>query len=138
MRLIVQFVHQIPAGENLRITDIVAVPLSINTVLDSSLVTIGRKQFFRVSEDVVVDSRLLFGAGAIASGYICAIEKDGNGHCIAIGIELARVQATDKSQMALRPALIHLKNRVEDSMGVKVQIEGNVQAQANLYTMPRF
>ncbi len=125
--LILQWAQHIAAGQPDAIANGLAIPLTLNTELDSSQLSSGRKLFLRVSEDVMVnDDQLLFGAGAIACGYIRSNEKDAVGRCLSIEVELVRVQATDGSQVTLHAGLIRIKTQPADENG-KVRVDAEVK-----------
>jgi hypothetical protein len=110
----------------------VMIPLAIHSVLDTSQITLGRRQFFRVTEDVVFDGTLLFGAGAVASGYIREIERDEAGRCVAIGIEMGSVQGVDGGMVRLGTRLIYIKTSLADTISTRLEIEMHLQERLEL------
>jgi len=104
------------------------VPLAIRTVLDTSQIFLGRRQFFRVTEDVVVDGVLVFGAGAVACGRISSIERDRLGRCLSVGITILNVQATDGRQVMLDQRKILIKLEPTKAPGSLVRMNAEVIA----------
>lgn len=109
------FYELLQPGYEVAERQMVMIPLAIHTVLYSSEVVVGRRQFFRVTEDVVIADTLMFGAGAVAAGYIRSIERAEAGQITAIGIELVHVQAAHGGRVTLTPKLVWVKIQKTDT-----------------------